>query len=423
MIRRAIEASRKIGFISSFPPRKCGIATFTADLINSTALAGGDVFEPVVIAMQSHNDTAYDNRVKFKIRKEVKRDYFAAAEYINLSDIDVVSLQHEFGLFGGRGGSHLSLLLENVRKPIVTTLHTVLEDPAPDYARSMNDLCEVSKELIVMNKWGVRMLEDIYSVRRSKIRLVPHGIPDLPFCDGADCKRRLGLAGRRILLTFGLLSRNKGIELVIQALPEIVRADPSVLYLVVGATHPDVLRYEGQSYKSKLEQMVRDLGLQRHVVFDNRFVSDEELFELLGAADIYITPYLHKEQLTSGTLAFAVGAGKAVVSTPYWAAEELLANGRGRLVPFGDSKSIARSIVEILGNERLFSSLRERAYEYGRSRTWARIGEIYWELFQSQLPVVPMPMRSRVDMRGVKVPVHSERQLYRPALKNGYTGR
>ncbi|MHC4483050.1 MAG: glycosyltransferase family 4 protein, partial [Planctomycetota bacterium] len=367
MIRRIRERTEKIAFISSYSPRKCGIATFTSDLIYSMGLAGGEEFEPLVIAIQSGPELEYEKRVKLKIRKDVKYDYISAADYINFSDVDVVSVQHEFGLFGGEGGSHLSLLLKRLNKPVVATLHTVLERPPAEYFNSLADVCGASTKVIVMNKRGIRMLRDTYDVPAQKIELIPHGIPDLPFADTYHYKQKLGLGGRKVILTFGLLSRNKGVEVVLKALPRVVRTEPSVLYIVLGATHPEVLRREGQSYKFKLEKMVKDLRLQRNVVFESRFVDNEELFQFLGAADVYVTPYLHKEQLTSGTLAFAVGTGKAVVSTPYWAAQELLAKGRGKLVRFGDSDHMARSIVEILTNNLLSSRMRSLAYGYGRS--------------------------------------------------------
>ena len=415
MIRAIREMAKKVAFISSYSPRKCGIATFTSDLINSMGLAGGNEFEPLVIAMQSGAELKYDKPVRLKIRKDVKYDYISAADYINFSNIEVVSIQHEFGLFGGEGGSHLSLLLKRLNKPVIATLHTVLQSPPAEYFDSLTDVCEASDKVIVMNKSGIKMLRDIYGIPDSKIKLIPHGIPDLPFADGNYYKRKLGLAGRKIILTFGLLSKNKGIEVVLRALPRIIKANPSILYIVLGATHPEVLRREGQSYKFKLERIVRDLGLQRNVVFHNRFVNNEELFHFLGAADVYVTPYLHKEQLTSGTLAFAVGTGKAVISTPYWAAQELLAQGRGKLVPFGDSENIARSIVEILSNNSLFSTMGKLAYEYGRSMIWPRIGQSYWKLFTSQVPSKPMPLRPRLDTIGWEISACRWQQTYQSA--------
>jgi glycosyltransferase involved in cell wall biosynthesis len=407
-----MELEKKVAFISSYRPRKCGIATFTSDLINGVELAGGVEFEPIVVAMESAAEPKYDEIVKFKIRKDVKNDYIHAADYLNYSDVEIVSLQHEFGLFGGEGGSYLSLLLEKLNKPVITTLHTVLKKPPADYFHSLVDVCDASEKVIVMNTRGIKMLRDIYGVPGGKIELIPHGIPDLPFVGNGHFKSSLGLAGRRTILTFGLLSRNKGIEIMLKALPEVVKADPSVLYIVLGATHPEVLRREGQSYKLKLEKIVKDLGLDKNVIFHNRFVEDEELFQFLGATDVYVTPYLHKEQLTSGTLALAVGTGKAVVSTPYWAAQELLAQNQGKLVRFGDSKHIARSIVELLGNSSLFSEMRKRAYEYGRSMIWPKVGQAYWKLFSSQAHLQSIPSRPNIGLPKWKTLTYSSEQIY-----------
>jgi glycosyltransferase involved in cell wall biosynthesis len=414
MIRMRYDA-KKVAFISSYLPRRCGIATFTSDLINNVSGAGGQEFEPVVIAMQSGAELEYESPVKLKIRKDFKHDYFSAADYINFSNIDLLSVQHEFGLFGGDAGSYLSLLLQRVRKPVVTTLHTVLDKPSPEYFDSTIDVCRASDKVIVMNERGISMLQDIYRVPQDKIELIPHGIPDLPFVNSEHYKHSLGLAGRKTILTFGLLGRNKGIEVMLKALPRIVQADPSALYIVLGATHPEVLRHEGQSYKFELEEMVRDLGLQENVVFYNRFVEDEELFQFLCAADVYVTPYLHREQLTSGTLAFAVGTGKAVVSTPYWAAQELLAQGRGRLVRFGDSEHMAQTIAEILGRRSLLSAMRRLAYQYGRSMTWPRVGQSYWSLFNTVAPSVRLTSTPTAAVRLWKEPEYERDAVYQPA--------
>ncbi len=378
---------KKVVFISSFLPRKCGIATFTSDLIKSTALAAKGEFEPLVVAMQS-GDQKYNDPVKFEIRQNVKSDYICAADYINFSHVDVVCVQHEFGLFGGEGGSYLSLLLNRLKAPIITTLHTVLDEPGSVIHKSLVDVCNVSYKVITMNERGVSMLRDIYGVPTKKIKLIAHGIPDLPFVDSNYYKHKFSLEDRRTILTFGLLNRNKGIEVMLKAMPAIVKADPSVMYIILGMTHPNILKEEGELYRFSLRQMVKDLKLQEHVIFYNRFVDDQELHNFLCAADIYATPYKNEKQLTSGTLSFAVGAGKAVVSSPYWAAMELLADGRGKLVSFGDSEQIAETIIEILRNDSMFYSLRRQAYEYGRSRTWPKIGQCYWKLFSAKwLPV------------------------------------
>jgi len=381
-------SAKKVAFISSFLPRKCGIATFTSDLIDSLTLAAGGEFEPLVVAMRQGNVLKYNDPVKFEIRQNVKSDYICAADYINFSHVDLVSVQHEFGLFGGDAGSYLSLLLNRLNAPVITTLHTVIGEPNSSYYKSLIDVCNASSKVITMNERGVDMLRDVYGIAGKKVQLIPHGIPDLPFVDNNYYKHKFGMEGRRTILTFGLLNKNKGIEVMLKAMPTIVEAEPSVLYIVLGMTHPSVLKEDGESYRFSLRQMVKELGLQEHVIFHNRFVSDEELGNFLCAADIYVTTYLNREQLTSGTLSFAVGTGKAVVSTPYWAAMELLANGRGKLVRFGDSRQTAEAIVEILQDDSLFYSLRRKAYDYGRSRTWPKIGQVYWKLLNAKrLPV------------------------------------
>jgi len=388
--------AKKVVFISSFPPRKCGIATFTSDLIDSTSLAAKGEFEPLVVAMRSE-DHKYNDPVKFEIRQDVKSDYICAADYINFSHVDAVSVQHEFGLFGGEAGSYLSLLLNRLKAPVITTLHTVIDDPDEAQFKSLVDLCKASYKVITMNERGVGMLRGIYGIPTGKIKLIAHGIPDLPFVDSNYYKHKFGLEDHRTILTFGLLSKNKGIEVMLKAMQTIVKTDPSVIYIILGMTHPNVLKHEGESYRFGLQQMVKDLNLQEHVIFHNRFVDDKELHNFLCAADIYVTPYLSEKQLTSGTLSFAVGTGKAVVSTPYWAAMELLADGRGKLVPFGDSQQMAREIVEILRKDSLYYSLRRRAYEYGRSRTWPKIGQIYWKLFGSKRKLPQISAKTKLS--------------------------
>ena len=388
--------AKKVVFISSFPPRRCGIATFTSDLITSTAAAAKGEFEPLVVAMRT-GDHKYDDPVKFEIRQNVKRDYICAADYINFSHVDVVSVQHEFGLFGGDAGAYLSLLLDRLKAPVITTLHTVLDDPDPDYRKSLVDVCKASYRVVTMNERGVDMLHEIYGIPTGKIKLIAHGIPDLPFVDSNYYKHKFGLEDRKTILTFGLLNQNKGIEMMLKAMPAIIEAEPSVIYIVLGMTHPNVLKHEGESYRFGLQQMVKELNLQEYVIFHNRFVNDEELHNFLCATDIYVTPYRSVKQLTSGTLSFAVGTGKAVVSTPYWAAEELLADGRGKLVDFDDSKQVAQAITEILRNDSLFYSLRRQAYEYGRSRTWPRIGQAYWKLFSARRLPLRIPAKTKLS--------------------------
>lgn len=402
------DAKKRVVFISSFPPRKCGIATFTCDLIKNMTAASKGEFEPLVVAMRTDNNLRYSDPVKFEIRQNARSDYICAADYINFSHVDLVSVQHEFGLFGGTAGSYLTLLLRRLKAPVITTLHTVLNEPAADYRRALIDVCECSHRVVTMNERGVQMLQDVYGIPSKRTCLIPHGIPDLPFVDSNYYKGKFGLEGHRTILTFGLISKNKGIEVMLRAMPRIIEADPSIMYIVLGMTHPGVLKHEGESYRFGLQQLVRHLGLQDHVIFHNRFVNDEELHNFLCAADIYVTPYLSREQLTSGTLAFAVGTGKAVVSTPYWAATELLADGRGRLVPFGDSARLAQDIIDILQDSNLYYSLRRQAYEYGRLRTWPKIGQAYWRLLNETRPLVridnPNALNAAETLSGIEVP-------------------
>ena len=396
----AKEFTKKVAFVSSFLPRKCGIATFASDLIKNTALSSRNCFEPLVVAMRSE-DEKYNDPVKFEIRQNVKRDYICAADYINFSHVDMVCIQHEFGLFGGEGGAYLNLLLNRLNAPVITTLHTVLDNPSPDYHKSLVDVCNSSYKVITMNKRGVDMLRDKHGVHDKKTHLIPHGIPDLPFVDSNYYKHKFDIEDRKTILTFGLLSKNKGIEVMLKAMPAIIEAEPSVLYIILGMTHPSVLKHAGESYRFSLQQLVKELGIQKHVIFHNMFVTDEKLHNFLCATDIYVTPYLNREQLTSGTLSFAVGTGKAVVSTPYWAAVELLADGRGKLVPFGDSEQTAEAIVEILRDESLFYSMRRNAYDYGRARTWPIIAQEYWKLFNTRR--LPIQVTTKISPLAKKV--------------------
>ena len=402
---------KRVAFISSFQPRKCGIATFTSDLIKNTSVASKGNFEPLVVAMKNSSDVnKYDVPVKFEIRKDVRKDYICAADYINFSHVDLVSVQHEFGLFGGEAGSYLTFLLKRLKVPVITTLHTVLDDPDADYRKSMIDLCDGSQYMITMNERGVDMLKNIYGVPESKIKLIAHGIPELPFVDNNYYKHKFKIEGRRTILTFGLLSKNKGIEVMLKAMPEIIANEPSAIYVILGMTHPSVLKHDGESYRFSLQRLVKELNLQEHVIFHNRFVSDDELNNFLCAADVYVTPYLNREQLTSGTLSFAVGTGKAVVSTPYWAAQELLANGRGRLVDFGNHKQMAKAVSDIFKDNSLFYSLRRKAYDYGRSRTWPKIGQQYWKLFRSS------EVTSSLSYDKEKTPIVTNVELPEPSL-------
>jgi glycosyltransferase involved in cell wall biosynthesis len=378
---RTPSAIRKIAFLADYLPRKCGIATFTTDLRCAVA-AEFPAMQCLVVPVNDREGYAYPAEVRFEIAEQDLPSYLRAADFLNITDVDVVCVEHEFGIFGGPSGSHLLALLRDLRMPIVTTLHTILREPNTEQRRVMRELVQLSTRLVVMTKLGRELLRDVYQAPAAKIDLIPHGIPDMPFADPNYFKDEFLVAGKRVLLTFGLLSPNKGIEYSLRALPDIIREFPNVVYIVLGQTHPNLLRDEGEAYRLSLERLAKDLGVQKHVVFFNRFVELEELMRFIGAADIYLTPYLTESQITSGTLAYAFGAGNAVVSTPYWHAKELLTEERGRLVPFRDSASIASAVVELLRDEPLRHSMRKNAYLLGREMVWSRVAQFYVKSFE-----------------------------------------
>jgi len=371
-----------IAFVGDYLPRKCGIATFTSDLCNAVARLGPR-FQCAVVAV---NDLAegysYSPEVRFEIPEQHLTSYQQAADFLNMHSADVVSVQHEFGLFGGPAGSHLLWLLRALRAPVVTTLHTVLKDPNNDQRRVMRELVQLSTRLVVMSAKGEAFLREIYAVPASKIDLIPHGIPDMSFVDPNYFKDEFGVSGKKVLLTFGLVSPNKGIEYALQALPDIVREFPDVMYVILGQTHPNLLRKQGDVYRLSLERLAKDLAMEEHVVFFNRFVELEELKVFIGAADLYLTPYLNEAQITSGTLAYAFGAGKAVVSTPYWHATELLAEERGVLVPFRDAGAIARAVLQLLRDEPRRHAMRKNAYRLSREMVWSSVAGQYLKSFE-----------------------------------------
>jgi glycosyltransferase involved in cell wall biosynthesis len=373
---------RKIAFLGDYLPRKCGIATFTTDLRCAIATE----FPAKQCLVVPVNDLAdgydYPAEVRFEIAEQDLPSYLRAADFLNITDVDVVCVEHEFGIFGGPAGSHVLALLRELQMPIVTTLHTVLREPNTEQRRVMRDLIQLSTRLVVMSERGVEFLREVYQTPASKIDLIPHGIPDMPFADPNYFKDEFGVAGKQVLLTFGLLSPNKGIEFALRALPDIIREFPNIVYIVLGQTHPNLLRHEGEAYRLSLERLAKDLGVQKHVVFFNRFVELEELKRFIGATDIYLTPYLTEAQITSGTLAYAFGAGNAVVSTPYWHAAELLTAERGKLVPFRDAKAIAVAVVELLRDEPLRHSMRKNAYKLGRDMVWSRVAQLYAKSFE-----------------------------------------
>jgi glycosyltransferase involved in cell wall biosynthesis len=371
----------RIAFIGNYLPRQCGIATFTTDLCEAIAAEYGGTTCIALPVNDTEDGYAYPPRVRFELTEKDIDSYRRAADFLNINNVDLVSLQFEYGIFGGRAGSHILALLRELRMPIVTTLHTILRDPNSDQRRVLEEVAALSDRLVVMSDRGAEFLQEIYRVPAEKIDVIPHGIPDVPFVDPSFHKDLFGVEGKLVLLSFGLLSANKGIENVIAALPAIVERYPNVVYLILGATHPHVIQHEGESYRLSLQWLAQDKGVEANVIFYNRFVSSEELIEFIGAADIYITPYLNAQQIVSGTLAYTLGAGKAVISTPYWYAEEMLADGRGALVPFKDPTALADEVIDLLNNEAKRHAMRKRAYLFGRAMIWPQVAHRYMESF------------------------------------------
>ena len=328
---------RRVAFIGNYLPRRCGIATFTYDLQRAIAAARPELETSVIAMTDAGRSYDYPEAVRFQIRDEIIEDYTTAANFINESHYDVISLQHEYGIFGGPGGRDINGLLRRVDLPVVTTLHTVLAEPTLTQRDALDKIIARSAKLIVMAEKGRDLLRKVHGVAPAKIEVVPHGIPDFPFVEPALAKAKLGFAGRTVILTFGLLSPSKGIESVIDAMPSIIQACPNVVYVILGATHPNLVRQQGEVYRERLLERVHALGIEDHVIFFNQFVDQATLLEHISMCDVYVTPYLHENQMTSGTLAYSFGLGKAVVSTPYWHAQELLANGRGCLLYTSDA--------------------------------------------------------------------------------------
>lgn len=374
---------RRVAFIGNQLPRRCGIATFTHDLHRAVSTARPNL-ETSVVAMTDPNQ-AYDypRSVRFQVREDRIDDYVRAAEFLNTTHVDVVNLQHEYGIFGGEAGGDVVQLLSRLSMPIVTTLHTVLTNPTPAQREVMRQIVDTSAKVVVMSEKGRTVLLSVHPEAADKIQVIAHGIPDRPFVETDAAKAKFGFSGKTVILTFGLLSPNKGIETVIDAMPGIIESCPSAIYVVLGATHPNLVRDQGEAYRERLMLRARDLGMADRVVFLNQFVEQATLLDYISMCDVYVTPYLNEAQMTSGTLAYSFGLGKAVVSTPYWHAEELLGDGRGILVPFGDSKSIGREIAALLTNEDRRNSMRERAYTASRSMIWPRTAEEYITVFEA----------------------------------------
>ncbi|MDH4414943.1 MAG: glycosyltransferase family 4 protein [Rhizobium sp.] len=367
----------RIALIGNSPPRQCGIATFTGDLSRAMSGTTGEVQTSIVAVTDDKQSYAYPADVIFEIREGEVEDYITAARILNEGQFDAVSLQHEFGIFGGPDGEFILMLLANLRIPVVTTCHTILAEPTPSQLRVLQKVTAHSSRVVAMAEKGRTMLTEVYGVSPQKIDVIAHGIPDRPFHDPDVAKVKRGYAGRPLILTFGLLSPNKGIEVVIDAMPAILEQNTETVYIVLGATHPTLLRSQGEAYRDSLRQRTERLGVGNAVQFLNRFVDLPTLLDFIAMCDVYVTPYLDEAQMTSGTLAYSFGMGSAVVSTPYWHARDLLADGRGMLVPFGDAPATGKAIAALLGDDDARMSMRRRAYDAGRSMIWSHVAALY----------------------------------------------
>jgi len=375
-------ALRRIAFIGNSLPRHCGIATFTTDLQQAISTSCSDL-ETSIVAMTDHGQTYdYPAAVALQIKDGNIEDYVRAADFLNAGRFDTVCLQHEFGIFGGEAGAHILVLLSRLTMPVVTTLHTVLAEPTAAQRAVMERIVAASAKVVVMANKAHELLRSVYQVPEDKIEVIAHGIPDVGFVGPEAAKARLGFTGRSVILTFGLLSPNKGVEVMIDAMPSILKRCADAVYVVLGATHPNLVRDQGEAYRESLLARVRELGIEDHVVFLNQFVDQATLLEFISMCDVYVTPYLNEAQMTSGTLAYSFGLGKPVVSTPYWHARELLADGRGVLIPFGDAAAAGREIAELLTDDTRRQAICKRAYAVSRSMTWERTAQRYMSAFE-----------------------------------------
>ncbi len=378
----ALPLPTRIAFVGNYLPRECGIATFTTDLCGALATEFGEGRLFAIPVNDPDSSYKYPEQVRLELEQEELASYEQAAEFLNFNGNDIVCLQHEYGIFGGAAGRYILTLLRKLKMPLVTTFHTVLREPDANQRIVLEEIAQLSDRLVVMSELAAQLLRDVYAVPAGKIDVIPHGVPDLPFMDPNYFKDKFGTEGKSVLLTFGLLSPNKGIENVIRALPAILARQPNVVYIVSGVTHPHIRRREGEHYRESLQALAEELGVSDHLILNNRFVSAEELVEHVGAADIYITPYRQEAQVVSGTLAIALGAGKAIVSTPYWHAKELLADKRGVLVPFENPDAIAKEVIALLENDAERHAMRKRAYLHSRGTTWPKTAKAYMASFQ-----------------------------------------
>lgn len=375
----------KIAYVSTHTPRACGIATFNKNLLDSIGQNPTLTAEQYVIALNdtdSFHEYNYDKEVKVVIRQNYKKDYIRAAEYINTSDTDICVLEHEFGIFGGEDGSDILHLTSRLNVPLSVIFHTVLKEPSNMQRTVVREIARTAQKIIVMSHKAVGFLMDIYGIAPEKIKMIHHGVPDFNRPVRSAFHNNEAINNKKILMTFGLIGRNKGLETVIRALPEIVKYNPDVIYLILGSTHPSILKNEGDSYRESLMQLAKDLGVEDHVIFINKFATDKEVHQYLSSCDIYITPYPNEAQITSGALSYAIGAGAAVISTPYWHAQELLAGGRGLLFDFNNECQLSERVIDLLDNKDTLTSLKHNAYEFGKKIRWSNIGEIYHHTFE-----------------------------------------
>lgn len=404
----------RIAFIGTSPPRQCGIATFTGDLSHAMSESAAGVSASSIAITDEEQNYDYQPDVIFEIRESEPEDYLTAARILNEGRFDAVSLQHEFGIFGGSDGEFILTLLSHLRVPVVTTCHTILADPTPSQHRVLRKVAAYSSRIVVMAERGRVLLMEVYGVAPEKIDVIAHGIPDRPFHDPELAKVELGYAGRPIILTFGLLSPNKGIEVVIDAMPAILEQNPSALYIVLGATHPTLLRKQGDAYRESLRHRAEILGVDHAVEFLNQFVDQQTLLDFIAMCDVYVTPYLDEAQMTSGTLAYSFGMGSAVVSTPYWHAQELLTDARGVLVPFGDASATGEAIAALLGDDERRVAMRHLAYDAGRSMIWSHVAVLYLEsMAKARESYRPKVVSDLVSLR-------IKRPAQRTALKLGH---
>jgi glycosyltransferase involved in cell wall biosynthesis/CBS domain-containing protein len=382
-------AARKIrvAYVSTYPPRECGIATYTKHLVESVSwFCSGAVTSPIIVAMNDRDaHYNYEIRVRAQIDADDTRSYEKVAQYLNASDVDVVNIQHEYGIYGGEWGEYVTEFLHMIRKPVVTTLHTLLQEPAPDAKRVLERILEHSDLAIVMAQVGVGILERLYGRSVDTIRFIPHGCPNVPYIETAMMKKTLGLQGRIVLSTFGLLSRGKGIEYVIQALPQILREHPELLYLIIGETHPDVRKREGETCRQSLVDLVESLGVENNVRFVNRFLAENELINYLQATDVYLIPYPNREQISSGTLSYAMSTGRAIVTTPFLQAEEVISSGAAMKAEFKNPESIAECVNTLLKDKQKCQRFRRIAYEYSRATIWPNVAMKYVNAYYNTL--------------------------------------